>query len=296
VDIGELAVSHRRALTAAASSRHTVANYEINLRLFREWLAANGFPTDVAEIGRDHVRRYIEYSVSTRKGSTAHNRFRQLRTFFRWLEDEGEIEQSPMRNVTPPKYQDAPVKVVTPEEMHKLLGACKGNSFKDRRATAILRLLYDTGLRRAEIAALLVEDVDLDNALVTVRRGKGGRSRIVPFGSACALALDRYLRARSRHKAADNPQLWLGMAGPMTYAGIEELVRKLGRSVGLERLHCHMFRHSFADAHLANGGSEGDLMRLCGWHDRTMLDRYGASRAEERARLAYNSPGDRLLG
>jgi integrase len=168
----------------------------------------------------------------------------------------------------------------------KLLKACEGKDLAARRDTAIIRLLLDTGMRRGELAGLRIDDVDFDHDVALVL-GKGRRPRACPFGHRTAQAIDRYLRLRARRADADGEWLWLGKRGRLTETGVEQVVKRRGRQPALPDLHPHQVRHTYAHQWLAAGGTEGDLMRLAGWKSRQMLARYGASAADERARLAY---------
>jgi integrase len=130
-------------------------------------------------------------------------------------------------------------------------------------------LLLDSGARRAELVGLRVEDLDLEHDVARVI-GKGRRDRALPFGRKTAVPLDRYLRIRSRHAHAASPWLWLGQKGPLTATGLAQMLWRRGRQAGIEGLHAHPLRHTFAHAWLARGGLETDLMRIAGWRMQTV--------------------------
>lgn len=264
-------------------------------------------PTDVAAIRREHVEAFIADLLERRAPATAHNRFRGCQAFFAWLLEEGEVKASPMARMKPPRLPEAPVPVLRDAELTKLLEVCaRDKTFAGRRDETILRILMDTGIRRAELLGLELDDVDVDRGFLTVT-GKGSRTRVVAFGVVTAQAIDRYLRARTRYvderrrqeraSAADSAtHLWIGRKGALGATGLAELLRTRARQAGIPRLYPHLFRHTYAHNAQAAGMSETDLMTIAGWKSRSMLSRYAASTRQERALASAKalSPVDRL--
>jgi site-specific recombinase XerC len=144
---------------------------------------------------------------------------------------EGDLETNPMERMKPPQLPEQPVEMVGPEHLTRLLRTCEGRDFASRRDTAIILLLVDTGMRRAECAGITLDAVDLDQRIVWVL-GKGRRPRVLPIGRKTAQALDRHLRVREGHWLTYLPQLWVGRNGPMTPSGVYQVVHDRARAAG----------------------------------------------------------------
>jgi site-specific recombinase XerD len=299
-DVGtvhRLADSFEISLAARNLSPRTVRVYLEAVDLLARYLDEAGMPTQVAAITREHLEAFLAHELERVSPTSVHIRYRGLQQFFRWAVEDGEITVSPMVNMHPPIVPEQPVPVIASEQLAALLKACAGTDFASRRDLAIVRLFIDTGVRRRELADLAVDDVDLRTRQATVT-GKGRRTRTVAFGHRCAQALDRYLRARAGHRDAHRPELWLGLAGPLTDNGIAQIVRKRATAAGIdERVNLHRFRHTYAHEQMASGVEGENLMQLTGWRSRSMLSRYGSSAAAERAlddAHRRGSVGDRL--
>jgi site-specific recombinase XerD len=298
-----------RALKARNKNQtgHTERIYRHGVFGFRDWLIEHGQAPDPLMVTRDDVRAYLADLFSEGKApATVKAAFTGIAAFFNYLEDEGMLERSPTRRMHAPSVPETPTRVLDADELGRLLKAVQGTGFEDRRDLAMFRLFIDTGLRRNEMASLMLEDLDLEGGLVRVTI-KGGDTKLAPYGAKTARDLDRYLRLRARHRQAVSVvdrdgesvhPLWLSAYGGLSSDGVYNVVKRRAVQAGLDPkdVHPHTFRHSFAHALKAAGASDEDIQSLGRWHDSRMVKRYGAAMREQRAwaTLRRLSPGDRI--
>lgn len=284
--------THLRARNIAPG---TIRSYlTVGANLLR-YLQDKGMPTAAGTVTRDHLEAFLADLSDRVSPSTVARHYRSMQQLFRWLVEDGEIAVSPMAKMRPPQVPEQPVDIYTDDELARLLASAKGNTFENRRDTALLRMLIDTGMRASELIGLAVDDLDDEHAVAHVM-GKGRRGRAVPYGHKTADALRRYRRARQTHPAASLSALWLGKKGVLTVSGLAQILERRGAEAGVEHVHPHRFRHTYAHTWLAAGGQEHDLMRLAGWRSPQMVGRYAASAGDQRARDNFRKAalGDRL--
>ena len=269
-------------------------------RQFAAYLQEHGLPTDTEGIDAPHIRAFLAAEADRTSAISAHQHYRNLRVLFKWLALEGEREApNPMDRVQPPKTTRKIKQILTEPELAALLRACEGRDFEARRDMAIIRIFIDTGVRVSGLADVKTDDVSLAHKQVKIVL-KGGNEHLLPIGRKSAAALDRYLRARARHRHASSPWLWLGTAGrdPGHFgsSGIQDMLERRGKAAGISHLTPHYFRRTFAHDWLHAGGNELDGMRIAGWKTRAMIEMYAGDLAAERARQAHArlAPGDRL--
>ena len=283
LDIATLVDSFEIALKSARRSPSTLKIYLSSIRLYLQWCADKGHP---AQIARGQVSAWIAGMLDDgAQPTTAAARLAGVRQFSKWLAAEGEIDSDPLLRLNAPKGDMPITPVLTDDELRALIKACQGQTLRDRRDEAIVRLMAETGMRAGELIALELDDVDLTRGLAMIRRGKGGKGRIAPFGPQTARALDRYIRLRRGHPAADSKALWLGARTRQALGphGLRITLLERSEIAGIKGFHPHVLRHTAASRWLSAGGTEGGLMAVAGWSSRDMLDRYARATASERA-------------
>jgi site-specific recombinase XerD len=293
----------RRSLARKGRSEATVVIYRSSFESFWRWADANGIKPDPSTVTYTDVNRWVDWlleQTSTRGGraqyetdpasgerrprkvapNTARIRWQNLRPFFSWWSAEMD-EPNPFDRADAPRLDELPVPVVPFDDLRRLLHACDGKEFEERRDTALVRLLTDTGARVGEVVAMTTDSWDRRADVVTLT-GKTG-TRTVPLSASTGEAMARYTRLRSRHPQSRLPAMWLGLRGKLGAGGVAQMLYRRCDEAGIPRLHPHMLRHTWAHLMKAQGAGEGDLMALGGWSSPTMVHRYGKSAAVARA-------------
>lgn len=283
MELRELVESWMLALKVEHKAENTLKLYRAGIEKYLDWCDAQSLPEI---LDRTQVRTWISSLIDAgAEPATAAARQSAVKRFSRWLLEEDEQDVDPLAGLKPPTQAEKLVQPLSEDELRALLKASSGKEFEDKRDTAVIRVLMDTGLRPGEVAALHLEDVDLGAGLVTVRKSKTGKGRVVHIGPATCAAVDRWLRARRIHRLADGPMLWLGTRNRgFGYAAMYEALKGRAAVAGItRRFHPHLFRHTAATRWLAAGGSEGGAQASMGWSSRKMLDRYVRATASQRA-------------
>lgn len=272
-ELADLLASWRRHLEAEHKSPHTLKTYTDGVNGFIGWCASEGRKPDLDEnTVVDWVR---SLHAAGKTPGTVLARQSAVRRFSKWLARKGYIEADLIRDLERPRLDEPALVPLSDEQLRALLATCKGREFRHVRDRAVIMLMFETGIRSSELTDMAVRDVDLDARLAVIRRGKGGKGRLVRFSPQCNAALDDYLRARRRHPLAGSPLLWLGERGKrFGYYGLYNAISRRGEAAGIPGLHPHQLRSTSAVRWLSRGGSTTGLMAQAGWTSIEMLRRY----------------------
>jgi integrase/recombinase XerD len=250
-------------------SRNTLEAYRSDLFQLGEFLDRRALEATRASHG-DLAAFLSELDVAA---STLARKVACLRSFYHHLRREGIIEYDPTADLRGPRKPQRLPRVLTREQVARLLQQPRGSEPLALRDRALLESMYACGLRASEAVGLELADVDLEEGLLRAR-GKGSKERIIPIGRQALAALHAYLRSgRPQLLALDRPQppaqLFLNSRGSgLTRQGLYKIIQGHARSAGLaERMSPHTLRHSFATHLLAGGCDLRSLQEMLGHAD-----------------------------
>ena len=213
----------------------------------------------VRKITTEEIREYLSNYQKRNNCSnvTIDNVRRNISSFFSWLEEEDYILKSPMKRIHKIKTKTVVKSIISDEGIEKLRDNCK-----EKRDLAIIDLLYSTGIRVGELVNLNIDDIDLEGRECVVY-GKGDKERRVYFDAKAKVHLKEYIDERTD----TNEALFVTLDAPhnrLKISGVEIRLRKLGKSLGLERIHPHKFRRSMATRAIDKGMPIEQVQKILG--------------------------------
>ena len=289
-DVSEAVEEYLTDLRIENKTPKTLRFYRQNLEPF----VRTDIPRELSAIGPEHIKQFFRSEESGHPYRT-HAEYRALRAFFNWAIVQNYILRNPVLSLKAPKLPEKLIPTFTVDEIRAMLAECSTKTLIGRRDRAIILVLFDTGIRLKELIGLTLQDIDIDHGFLRVM-GKGNKERIVRISNRTLKELWAYLKLHG----GKSQKLWLSEERQaLTDSGVAQLLRRLGKKVGIENKRCspHTFRHTFAVNFLRSGGNIRDLMSLGGWQSLEMVMRYTKALTQEDALRSHQlySPVDRLL-
>ena len=265
-----------RVLRERNASAHTIKSYAGDLENFANYVGARDWNSIDHVAIRGFLSRLYEKRLS--KASMARS-LAAVRSLYRWLSQEGVVEQNPAKLVSTPKLPKKLPRVPTIEEMNAVLdGAMPEVAAFPERDRLLLELLYGCGIRNSELTGINVDDIRTSAEAILIR-GKGKKERYVPFGGSAASALREYLPTRQRILAETKktaPALLINRrGGRLTVRSVGRIVKKIAVAKGLSPdVHPHTLRHAFGTHMLEEGADLRAIQEMLGHQRLSTTQRY----------------------
>jgi integrase/recombinase XerC len=265
-----------RHLQERNASPHTIKAYTGDLAEFSAYAGSRSWK----QIDHIAIRGFLSqlYDKGLSKPSVA-RALAAVRSLYRWLAQEGVVEQNPAKLVATPKLPKKLPRVPTIEEMNSVLdGQMPDAAAFPERDRLMLELLYGCGIRNSELTGINLDDIRLSAEAILIR-GKGKKERYVPFGGAAASAVAAYLPARGAvltetHKNT-NALLVNRRGGRLTTRSVGRIIKQIAVAKGLSPdVHPHTLRHAFGTHMLEEGADLRAIQELLGHERLATTQRY----------------------
>lgn len=257
------------------ASPHTLRAYAKDLSQLQDFAKARlGHEPGVAEVDLWLLRAFFaDLHARSASPTTAGRKLATFRSFFRHLCREGTLTKNPARSLVGPRKDLRIPTYLQEQEAGDLMNASDKTKTSSERDTAILELLYSTGMRCAEVVGLRLDDVDMAGKTIRII-GKGRKERIVPFGHHAFSAINTYLSTQPSRKGSD-PLFKGSQKASLSDRTVRRIVdRGLKRASIRTKASTHTLRHSFATHLLQRGGDLRSIQELLGHSSLSTTQRY----------------------
>jgi integrase/recombinase XerD len=242
-------------------SANTLQAYRTDLLQFGEFLGERH--VSVLACDTQLINEFFSGLSGASSAATMHRKAACLRSFYRYLRTQQTLDEDPTEELATPSPVRKLPRVLTRDEVNKLLAQPSGGQLGALRDRALLEMLYACGLRASEAIALELTDVDAEGGVVRAQ-GKASKERIVPLGGVAASAYVSYIERCRPKLVRDRPssRVFVNMrGGALTRQGLYKIVRRYATQAGLSsQISPHTLRHTFA-THLLTGGCDLRLVQ-----------------------------------
>jgi integrase/recombinase XerC len=265
-----------RHLRESNASPHTIKAYTGDLDVFSAYIGTRGWKA----IDHIAIRGFLShlYDKGLSKTSVA-RALAAVRSLYRWLAQEGIVEQNPAKLVSTPRLAQKLPRVPTIEEVNSVLdGKMPEVASVPERDRLLLELLYGCGIRNSELVGINLDDISISNEAILIR-GKGKKERFVPFGGSVRETLAQYLPWRQGLLATikkSTPALLINQrGGRLTTRSVGRIVKRIAIAKGLSPdVHPHTLRHAFGTHMLEEGADLRAIQELLGHERLATTQRY----------------------
>ncbi|MEY8522510.1 tyrosine recombinase [bacterium 1XD8-76] len=252
------------------TSSNTEMSYRRDLTKLRIYLEITAGSPAVDEVTEENLKKYMAYMERKKfKASTISRSIASIKAFYHYLLKEGLVRKDISDCLKAPRVERKTPDILSVEEMEKLLNQPSGGSDKEIRDSAMLKLLYATGIRVSELISLRVSDVNMQMGFLICR--EGDRERMIPFDSQVQEALRRYLIRARNHMASNEAKdiLFVNCSGTsMSRQGFWKLIKSYARKAGITKdITPHTLRHTFAAHQVENGTDLKSVQEMLGHSD-----------------------------
>lgn len=254
--------------TASGTSDKTLQTYHSHFHSLSKWLNTD---LPIEELTDNHLKQMVaDMRKTTLTPNSIASYVRSLKSFLSWCNANDKTQV----NIKLYKAPETVKETYTDEELKKLLKKpnMRSCAFTEYRNWVIINLLLNSGCRAKTVRTFLIKDVNLENQTITYRHTKNGKIQIVPLCSAITPILREYMRVR---KGASNEVLFPNDFGkPMSENALKLAIERYNLARGVKKTSIHLFRHTFAQRYLQNGGNSLYLQKILGHSTLAMTKHY----------------------
>ena len=267
-----------------STSENTLLSYRRDLLRMADYMKRRGIE-NVRDISQDRVLDYVRSLMEEQFATSSiarHNT--SIKTFFRYLLENGNIDDNPAENIKSLRVEKKSVRILTEDEIENLMSQDFGVTAKGERDRAILELMYATGLKASEMIGLKMDNIDIALSCIKLPNKTGeGADRMIPYGKKAKEALNRYLQ-RGRDgllgDKEDDGTVFLNCSGErMSRQGLWKLIKNYVKKAGINAdITPFTLRHSFAAHLVENGADAPSLQEMMGYAGESSTTRYLSGR------------------